>query len=128
VTKNSRNLNILLADDDKSTTVAVSVVLKQVGHRVNVVHDGEEALLAITHEPAGYQLVITDHQMKFTGLELVTQLKKIAFPGKILVLSGYLETNVKNAYRRLGVKTFIFKPFDLADLRKAVEELAAFEE
>ena len=119
----SKSLNILVVDNGESTTAPVSVVLKQAGHRVDVVHDGQIALSAITEEPARYHLVITDHRMKFAGLELVTGLRKIAFPGKILILSASLQPEAEDAYRVLGVETFISKPFDVADLRNAVQKL-----
>jgi len=127
VAPDAKSLNILVVDNGNSTTAPVSVVLKQAGHRVDVVHDGEYALSSITQEPARYHLVITDHRMKFTGLELATGLRKIAFPGKILILSAFLPTEAEDAYRLLGVETFIFKPFDIADLRNAVEKLARSE-
>jgi len=118
-------LNILVADDEKSTTAPVSVVLKQAGHRVNVVHDGEDALSAITQEPARYHLLISDHHMgKVSGLELATGLRRIAFPGEILILSSSLPPEAEDAYRLLGVRTFISKPFDLAALRTVVQTLA----
>jgi len=120
----SNGLNILVADDEKLLAVLLSRVLKQAEHQVDVVYDGEDALSAITKEPARYHLVITDHRMRFTGLELVTGLRKIAFPGKILVLSGFLTTEVENAYRLLSVNSFVSKPFNPGSLLRTVLRLS----
>jgi ATP-dependent Lon protease len=119
-------MNILLADDETSTTEPVSFVLRRSGHDVDVVHDGADALTALKKNPDRYQVLVTDHLMnKVSGLELVDQLRKTNFHGKIVVLSAFLTGELEAAYRKCGANKFISKPFDLADLRNAVAEVAA---
>ena len=117
----SNPLHILLADDESDTTTVVSYILKREGHRVDVVHNGREALELIKNSPEEYQLLITDHLMKeLSGLELVEKLKKTPFHGRILVLSAYISSGLETSYRKIGVNQFVNKPFDLAELRNAV--------
>jgi len=119
-------MNILLADDETSTTEPVSFVLRRSGHDVDVVHDGEDALSALKKNPDRYQILMTDHLMtKVSGLELVDQLRKTNFHGKIVVLSAFLTGELEAAYRKFGANKFISKPFDLADLRNAVAEVSS---
>ncbi|HWB58096.1 MAG TPA: response regulator [Chthoniobacteraceae bacterium] len=116
-------MNILLADDETSTTEPVSFVLRRSGHDVDVVHDGEDALSALKKNPDRYQLLVTDHLMnKISGLELVDLVRKTNFRGKIVVLSAFLTGDLEASYRKLGADRFISKPFELADLRRAVAE------
>lgn len=117
-------MRILVVDNGESMTMPVAVVLRQAGNHVEIIHDGEKALSAVTANPDHYNLVITDHRMRFTGLQIVSGLRGIGFPGEILVLSASLQCNVEEEYRKLGVETFITKPFDLSELRQAVGELA----
>jgi len=118
-------LHILLADDETSTTTAVSFVLKKAGHHVDVVHDGGDALELLKKSPDEYQLLITDHLMeKVSGLELVQKLGKTNFHGRIFVLSAYLTGELVASYRQMGVSHFVDKPFDVADLRNAVALVA----
>ena len=119
-------MTILLADDETSTTEPVSFVLRRSGHSVDVVHDGEDALSALKNNPDRYQILMTDHLMnKVSGLELVDKLRKTNFHGKIVVLSAFLTGELEASYRKFGANKFISKPFDLADLRNAVAEVAA---
>jgi DNA-binding response OmpR family regulator len=116
-------MNILLADDEVSTTDPVSFVLRRSGHEVDVVHDGEDALSALKEHPDHYQILMTDHLMKkLNGLELVDKLRKTNFHGRIVVLSAYLTGELVESYRKLGASKFIPKPFDLTELRAAVAE------
>lgn len=119
-----RHYNILVADDETAVTTSVSFVLKKAGHTVGIVHDGRLALAAIAKDPGHYQILITDHVMgEMTGLDLVHELHKIAFGGKIVVLSANLTHEIEGAYREAGVERFIYKPFDLSELRDAINSL-----
>lgn len=114
-------MNILVADDETSTTTTISFVLKHAGHRVDVVHDGKEALEVLQKFPDEYQILITDHQMQtLSGLDLVEKLHQTKFRGRILVLSAYLTKALEASYQKHGVKQFINKPFDLEEIRNAV--------
>jgi len=119
-------LNILVVDDEPSTVISVAAVLKRCGHIVEGVPDGEDALTRLSENLHRYHIVITDHAMeKVTGLELLTALRATAFRGKVVVLSAYLTYDLKLSYHALGVDRLIPKPFELAELRTAVEELGA---
>jgi two-component system, chemotaxis family, chemotaxis protein CheY len=123
---NPDNMNILVADDEKATIISVSFVLRHCGHTVDAVTDGGEALLRVKEDSDRYQILITDHtMMNVSGLELVAELRALDYRGKIVVLSGHLTQELTEAYRALGADRLIPKPFDLADLRKAVEDLGA---
>ncbi len=117
----SNPLNILLADDETSTTAAVSYVLKRVGHRVDVVHDGQAALELIKKSPEEYHLLITDHLMQnLSGLELAEKVVKTTFHGRILVLSAYVSKDLETSYRKFGITQFVNKPFDIVEHARPV--------
>lgn len=118
------SLNILVADDDTQLGAFVSYVLRKAGHRVEVVLDGDEALTAIEEKPTYYHMLVTDHNMpKLNGLELVTRLRQKAFPGRIVVLSGFLTDELEQAYGLLDVDCIIRKPFDIVIFRDAIKKL-----
>jgi DNA-binding response OmpR family regulator len=115
-----------VADDEMAVTTTVALVLRRAGHEVDVAHDGDDAMALVTQRPGRHHIVITDHAMqRVSGLELVMRLQAAGFPGKVLVLSAHLTTQLKDAYLALGVKNFIHKPFDLSELRTAVDEMGA---
>jgi CheY-like chemotaxis protein len=124
-----KNLNILVVDDEKSTVISVAFVLRHCGHAVDTVSDGGEALARLKEKAMHYHILITDHAMlQVSGLELVAALRTTGFRGKIVVLSAFLTRELRESYTTLGVDRFIAKPFDLADLRKAVDELGGGED
>jgi hypothetical protein len=45
--------------------------------------------------------------------------------GKIIVLSAHLSSEVREAYERMDVHEIFPKPFNVEDLRSAVDRLAA---
>ncbi len=57
-----------------------------------------------------------------TRLELVRELSQIEYPIKIVVTSGFLESEVEARYRDLGVKLFLPKPSPDEKIFWAVEE------
>jgi len=117
-------MNILVVDDDSANIVSIKVVLKSMGHTVEVLKDGADALTRLTEQPDHYHILITDHAMcNVSGQELLAQLKSTAFKGRIIVLSGYMTLELEAKYRELGADKIIRKPFDLDEMRNAVEEL-----
>lgn len=122
----ARNLNILIVDDEQSSVISVAFVLRHSGHAVDTASDGKEALSRLKEKAPHYHILITDHAMpQVSGLELMGQLRATGFRGKTLVLSAFLTRELKESYQALGADCFISKPFDLADLRKAVDKLGS---
>jgi len=116
--------NVLIVDDEKAVSATISFIVKHLGHTVDVVNDGEPALEKIRQSPGHYQLVITDHSMlTMDGLMLVDQLKRLHFPGRIMVISGYLDRKLEASYRSFGVDKIMDKPFDPCILRSVIREL-----
>ena len=64
----SKVLNILLVDDDVAVAASMKIALKVMGHAIDVVHDGEDALARLKSSAAHYHILITDHKLaKGTG-------------------------------------------------------------
>ena len=59
------------------------------------------------------------------GALLVQQAKQAGIESKIIVLSAHLSTEVREAYAGMNVDVLFAKPFDVAQLRSAVDRLAA---
>jgi two-component system chemotaxis response regulator CheY len=111
-------LRVLYADDMKELRQLMEIVLGRDGHQVDTVPDGDLAIELVRKNPAGYDVVITDHHMPtISGLELVAQLRTLRFPGKIIVFSSELSTEVDDSYRRYEVDHILPKPIFPSDLR-----------
>lgn len=117
-TKPRKTHRVLYADDMRELRQLLEIVLGRDGHKVDSVHDGKLALEMIRKDLSAYDVVITDHHMPtISGLELVGQLRMMKYPGKIIVFSSELSTEVDAAYRRHHVDHILPKPIFPSDLR-----------
>jgi CheY-like chemotaxis protein len=116
-------LSILVVDDEPSITSSLLWALRPLGHTVEGVNDGEQALSKITVDPS-MGLVITDHSMpRMNGIELVRRLRGAGYEGKVIVLSAHLSQHNRTLYDSLGVNAMVPKPFDVDALRQVIAEL-----
>jgi len=119
-------LKILAVDDEPSITESMRFIFGKPNYEVTGVNDSDDALTKLTQEDTGYDVVITDQKMPFlNGLELVRELRRRNFNGKIMVLSAHLSNDVRDAYEELDVHVMLDKPFNIHELRTALNKLAA---
>lgn len=117
-------MRVLYADDVRQLRDLLQIVLSKEGHTIECVADGLLALEKVTAAPDGYDLVITDHHMpNMNGLDLVTHLRAMAFPGKIIVFSSELSPAVTFAYKQLKVDYVLPKPIFPVTLRAVMATL-----
>lgn len=118
-----RSLRILLADDVRELRDVAQISLSREGHLIECVADGALALARV-HEDRNFDLVITDHHMpNLDGLELVTHLREVSFPGRIMVFSSELGERVTRQYEALKVDRILYKPVFPSTLRRTLGEL-----
>jgi CheY-like chemotaxis protein len=119
------SVKILAVEDETAVAQLLALVLCGPHCRVTTAADGEEALAKIAASPRPFDVILTDHQMpRVSGLELVRQLRAQNFAGKIAVLSAHLTEQNVSAYKELGVDLLLSKPFDMDELRHAIDVLA----
>lgn len=117
----ARALRVLVVDDLPELCDIAQLTLSRAGHHVRVFLQAPEALEHLAADPAGYDVVITDHHMPLmNGLEFVARLQALPFTGKILVTTADPQPALLNAYRALGVHGSLPKPFSAESLRQTV--------
>ena len=120
----SDHVRILAVEDEAAVAQLLALVLGGPTSKVTNVCNGEEALARIAADPDPFEIVITDHNMpRMIGLELVRQLRAREFSGKIVVLSAHLTQENVQAYTALNVDLMLSKPFEVHELRKAIDAL-----
>ena len=117
---------ILVADDDPANAELVFYFLKSLGYRVSTADDGNRALeLGTTGD---YDLVILDvHMPVYDGVEVLELLRRrhVLRPIKVIGLTGDGSEQVRLAFVRNGVDSFLVKPVNLSLLRHEVDRLMA---
>jgi CheY-like chemotaxis protein len=101
---------ILVADDDSTTRVAISGMLKKAGYSVATVENGAEALRKI--QKTNFALAFLDIWMpELTGLEVLAQVRTgESHPKVIIMTSDGTPENVLRAIREQAYE-YISKPF-----------------
>ena len=119
------NVRILAVEDEKAVAQFLALLLGGPHCKVMTACDGVDALGKMSAAMEPFDVVITDHKMpRRTGLDLVRELRARNFGGKIAVLSAHLDPPTVRAYEELQVDLMLSKPFDIDELRHAVDVLA----
>ena len=117
-------LRILHVDDMRQLCDIVRQSLGRDGHQVESFADGAAALARIKEDPTGFDVFISDHHMpKMNGLEVVRELRKIDFRGRIFIFSSEIDEDVNNIYVELKVDHVLPKPILLPELRQLLAEI-----
>jgi CheY-like chemotaxis protein len=115
-------LRILLAEDNPLNQRAATLMLGRLGHRTDMVGDGERAVAAI--HSGDYDLVLMDVQMPgIDGIE-ATRRARSHPPGRrprIVAVTASATPEVRQACLDAGMDDVLAKPFSLADLTRVVE-------
>ena len=120
-----RVYRILAVDDQPAVTTSLRFVFDGPQYEITCVGNGAEALAHLANSTP-FDVIIVDQKMpKLTGVELVQEIRKRGIDGKIIVVSANLSADIAETYRRMDVSVMFSKPFDIRQLRSAVETLAA---
>ncbi len=112
---------ILVADDHDAVREGMVLSLTRLGHEVQGVKGGAEALAAYRKRPA--DVVVTDLRMvPVDGLEVVRRLREADAEATVLVVSAHGTIPVAVEAMRAGAIDFIEKPFSPEVLRARVEK------
>ncbi len=112
---------ILVADDEPSIRKVLQAHLARDGHAVEAATDGAHAIARLGADP--FDLVITDLKMpEIGGLELLAYIRQ-NHPGlPVIVITAHGTVDSAVEALKLGAQDFITKPFDLAELRVAIDK------
>jgi two-component system response regulator (stage 0 sporulation protein F) len=118
-------VRILAVDDESSLRLSLRFVFGDAGYELTCVDNGKAALARLDANSDLYDVIIVDQKMpQLTGLELVRAIRKRGINGKIIVVSAHLSPELCKAYERMDVNVMFSKPFNVEDLRSAVDRLA----
>ena len=105
--------HILLADDSEFFRIKMSEVLREAGHRVELVDDGGEVISRLERNPLRYDLLLLDLQMpQIDGFRVLEWMKGQGLVSKVpvLVITGaYESSEVIDRVKGLGAAGYISK-------------------
>jgi CheY-like chemotaxis protein len=111
-----------VVDDRPDVRTLLRKILERVGHEVSEAPGGRNALAQAERNPV--DIVITDmHMPEGDGLELTRGLQKLEYPPAIVAMSGNDVAMTFRMARLLGARAILPKPFTIADVLAAVEQV-----
>jgi len=116
-------MKILLVDDERALTDALSIILKQNNYSVDCAYNGEDGLnLALT---GIYDFIILDIMMpKLDGFSVLKILRQKNVDVPILMLSAKSETSDKIDGLNFGADDYLTKPFNTEELLARIRALS----
>lgn len=113
-------LRILVIDDEESVASILSLMLEQCGHQAVKAGSGHEGLTLARSE--SWDLVLTDLGMPgMSGWEVAAGIKETSPEIPVVLVTGWNLSVPEDRLKERGIDYLLRKPFDLDDLKKALE-------
>jgi signal transduction histidine kinase/CheY-like chemotaxis protein len=114
--------SILVVDDVKEQRDIASTILTMLGYSVEVKSNGEEALEYIKDHSADLVLLDMVMQKGMDGLDTYKKIHEINPEQKVIIISGYSETDRLKKALELGAGLYLKKPYLMETVAYAVRE------
>lgn len=117
---------VLVVDDEAPVRELCERTLRRMGYRTLAAADGVEALRLFEGRSEEIGAVILDLTMpNMDGVSTFSALRRIRADVRVILSSGYSEHETLRRFPQEGPAGFIQKPYELARLRDALEQLLA---
>lgn len=115
---------VLVVDDQYGIRVLLYEVFGKEGYETFQAANGKQALEIVVNETP--DMVILDMKIPgMDGLEILKEIKKINQEIKVIMMTAYGELDMIKEATDLGAITHFTKPFDIDELRMAVNKQLA---
>lgn len=116
----SRKLKILVAEDDKISTLLIGHIVKKIAREVIYAKNGEEAVLAFKNNP-DIDLILMDMQMPIlNGNEATQEIRKTNSNVIIFAQTANILSNENEGMLKAGCNEIIIKPFQGNEFNKLI--------
>ncbi|MBD8526606.1 response regulator [Pseudomarimonas arenosa] len=115
-------MRVLLVEDDASLGAGLQTALRSAGYTVDLLTDGNAAVLAAEHGHA--EAMVLDLGLpRLDGMQVIQRLRAQASDLPILVLTARDRVSERVAALDAGADDFLGKPFDLSELQARLRAL-----
>lgn len=120
--EDKKPISVLVLDDEDALRDIVKQTLVRAGCDVTTAAEGGEGLQALLSKR--FDVVVSDLKMEpMDGITFLTEALRIWPWMGVVVLSGFIENDVREKAAKLGIKTILKKPISFVELaNKVIEE------
>ncbi|MBW1834894.1 MAG: sigma-54-dependent Fis family transcriptional regulator [Deltaproteobacteria bacterium] len=117
-----KDFEILFVDDKRETLSLVDEYLSYHGYRITIVDSGLKAFELVKERD--FDIVLTDLRMPgFSGLELLTAIKKYRSEIEVIIITGYGSIESAVEALKLGCYDYIQKPIKFERLKMLIDRI-----
>jgi two-component system cell cycle sensor histidine kinase/response regulator CckA len=119
--------SVLIVEDEEGIRETIAGYLQALGIDVLCAKNGKDALALLAHRPIKLAVVVTDMVMPdMGGLTLVEHMRSTGYTTcGYIFMSGYTDQQITFDSEAEQNKRYLQKPFKLAELDKAIRQVAA---
>jgi len=116
-------MRITVIEDNEALAQGIAHRLRDRGHAVDLLHDGEEADAFLRHE--GADLIVLDCNLPgCDGLEVLSRLRRRGDGTPVIMLTARAETSERVAGLDAGADDYLTKPFEMDELEARLRAMA----
>ncbi len=114
------DLQVLIVEDDISFAVELSMLVEEIGYKVQgVLDNSEEVLSLIREEQPDIILMDIDIKGQRNGLEVITEIENLKIP--VLFITSHARQDYYEKAREMHAVGFLVKPVEKLTLRSSIE-------
>lgn len=114
---------LLLVDDEPEQRILGQKLLSLLGYSVETVASGEDALKYLRDRSADLVLLDMILGSGLDGLDTYLRILEIQPQQKVIIVSGYAETERTHRAMQMGARSYVQKPYTLERLGAAIHEV-----
>ena len=109
---------MLIIDDEREVRQVTELIVKRLGYTTLVAQNGHEGIALFREHASAIMGVLLDLTMpELSGEATWRALQAIDPTVRILLMSGYSETDINERFGKEGLVGFLAKPFMIEELR-----------
>lgn len=119
----SRQLRVLLVDDDLVNCEVGEAILNRLGHRATVARDGASAVALARDQP--FDVILMDlHMPDMDGVEAASRIGRLGLPKmpRIIAVTADVSRSARERLAGAGIARIVSKPILINALREAIED------
>lgn len=116
---------VVIVDDDREVRLSLQEILAESGYKAHTFDNGDDALSYLADQ--GADLVLTDIRMPgMNGMELLDSILAVKADIPVILMTAFADIDMTVTAIKIGAFDFIFKPYDVGYMLKAVEKGVTF--